>query len=615
MSKRQKAFVPIDGCFENIQILKEAVHESRKKRREYNIVMLDLAKAFDTVRHDSITEALIRHGVCEGVPAHIMRMYEGATTIIEQNGESTRPIKIRNGVKQGCPLSPLLFNLIMDELLEMINSEPAGIKIDQEKISIMAFADDLVLLTESANDMKILLDKCRDFFDKKGLKANAAKCQGLNAYPLRGRRNHLIASKPSHFWGDVPIPVMDLVSTAKYLGCDVTAKGDVELPEDRWDQWIENIQRAPLKPDQRIRALKTYFIPRITHILRLAECGRNKLKTWTRKVRKSFKKAIHLPEWTPNCWIHHVNGGGLPDLEELIIRLRQTAAQKMTESNDEVAKVVGARVLATSSEKVRAMGLTNIQPKTMKRDFHQRRETALKATHNGESLLYMAQTKRQWLWHGKLWGKSLCNSAKILSGTLPTRINMHRGRCTPENVLCRRCKTTAETDIHVLSECSHNKDAISKRHDRVVKKIGKELAKIEGCQVWMEKTWTVDQEKLKPDISMIQGNKLTLVEVTVPYDRGKETLERREREKVEKYKQIRPDNIAALSERGVIEVNTKAVVIGVSGSIEKISTKNLKDLGLAKHIRGLQMLCLASSADIWSIHENARTKTKNVAAD
>ena len=53
---------------------------------------------------------------------------------------------------------------------------------------------------------------------------------------------------------------------------------------------------------------------------------------------------------------------------------------------------------------------------------------------------------------------------------------------------------TAETDIHVLPECSRNKDAISRRDDRINKKIAKEMTKQDGAKVWLEKTWKLNQQ-------------------------------------------------------------------------------------------------------------------------
>lgn len=58
--RRQKGFDPVDECYEKVSILKSAIANQRKTKRAYQIVFLDLAKAFDTVTHDSIKKALYR---------------------------------------------------------------------------------------------------------------------------------------------------------------------------------------------------------------------------------------------------------------------------------------------------------------------------------------------------------------------------------------------------------------------------------------------------------------------------------------------------------------------------------------------------------------------------
>ena len=64
-------------------------------------------------------------------------------------------------MKQGCPLSPLLFNLIIDELIEKLKRTNIGIELGGEKICCMAFADDLVLISENKIHMKILIEESK----------------------------------------------------------------------------------------------------------------------------------------------------------------------------------------------------------------------------------------------------------------------------------------------------------------------------------------------------------------------------------------------------------------------------------------------------------------------
>ena len=82
LDERQKAFIPVDGCYENVKLLKTVMKRAKKARQEINLIFLDLAKAFDTVQHESIMKALQRKGVPGGVVDLVRDMYTNSTTVI-----------------------------------------------------------------------------------------------------------------------------------------------------------------------------------------------------------------------------------------------------------------------------------------------------------------------------------------------------------------------------------------------------------------------------------------------------------------------------------------------------------------------------------------------------
>lgn len=80
-------------------------------------------------------------------------MYKGCRTTIRANNNIGVEVEILRGVKQGDPLTPLVFNLCLEPLLEIIEKNTGGIKINEaNKVSVLAFADDIVLLGEDERE-------------------------------------------------------------------------------------------------------------------------------------------------------------------------------------------------------------------------------------------------------------------------------------------------------------------------------------------------------------------------------------------------------------------------------------------------------------------------------
>ena len=80
-----------------------------------------------------------------------------------------------NGLKQGCMLSPLLFNLFINDLVEAINSLGVRVDIGQEKVSVLSYADALVLVAETVADLQKLLDTLSNWCTRNHIKVNGDK--------------------------------------------------------------------------------------------------------------------------------------------------------------------------------------------------------------------------------------------------------------------------------------------------------------------------------------------------------------------------------------------------------------------------------------------------------
>lgn len=96
------------------------IDHAKKERRQLCVTFLDLAKALDTVSHKHFIAGMRRFRSPEHFIDVIDELYNGASTVFQTDAGETGEIPMTRGVKQGNPLSPLLFNIAMDPLLEVI---------------------------------------------------------------------------------------------------------------------------------------------------------------------------------------------------------------------------------------------------------------------------------------------------------------------------------------------------------------------------------------------------------------------------------------------------------------------------------------------------------------
>lgn len=148
-----------------------------------------------------------------------MGTFDHSTTSIKVGSVSTRPIHIRRGVKQGDPLSPILFNFVVDELMEGRNRDYAeGTISSDHTIAAMAFADDLVLMEDRQDRVPLMLHDTATFFRHRGMRLNPGKSTSISALPARGDKKPLPATRPVFAVDGSKIPVVQVLSTFKYLG-------------------------------------------------------------------------------------------------------------------------------------------------------------------------------------------------------------------------------------------------------------------------------------------------------------------------------------------------------------------------------------------------------------
>ena len=138
----------------------------------------------------------------EGAFLNIIKaIYERPTANITLNGQQLRAFPLRSGTRQGCPLSPLLFNIVLEVLATAISQEKEikGIQIAKEEMKLSLFADDMIVYIENPIDTsKTLLDLINEFGKTAGYKVNTQKSKASlytsneTSEQKSGKKSHLI---------------------------------------------------------------------------------------------------------------------------------------------------------------------------------------------------------------------------------------------------------------------------------------------------------------------------------------------------------------------------------------------------------------------------------------
>lgn len=140
-------------------------------------------------------------------------------------------------------------------------------------VSIMAFADDLVLIVEDPGDMKILLKTCEKLSDQKGLSVNATKCASLKVLPLKGKTSMKVVTKAHQHCIGQAIPSINFEKLGKYLGLQIDQTGKVNLQRNLWKLYLGRIKSSCLTIFQKIRVTKEVIGSKIVFQLRLSGHG------------------------------------------------------------------------------------------------------------------------------------------------------------------------------------------------------------------------------------------------------------------------------------------------------------------------------------------------------
>ena len=165
----------MQGFFNICKSINVIYHINRLKDKNHMIISIDAEKAFDKIQHPFMKKTLQKVGI-EGTYLNIIKaIYDKPTANINLNGEKLKAFPLKSGTRQGCPLSLLLFNIVLEVLATGVREEKEikGIQIGKEEVKLSLFADDMILYIGNPKDStRKLLELINEYSKAAGYKIN-----------------------------------------------------------------------------------------------------------------------------------------------------------------------------------------------------------------------------------------------------------------------------------------------------------------------------------------------------------------------------------------------------------------------------------------------------------
>jgi hypothetical protein len=181
----------IQGCMEHTVLTREMIAHAKRHKKNHFMVQIDVSNAFGSVPQKTIDWNMRRMGIPDVIVDPVMNIYDGCETVIVTNAGPSNPIPWTSGTVQGCPLSPVLFNICLEPLLRALNLPEFTkwgfpIEIQEEgkpdevlRVNTAAYADDLIPYSEFGDGINEYLKLLAKYCNYAGMKVNVKKCVSL----------------------------------------------------------------------------------------------------------------------------------------------------------------------------------------------------------------------------------------------------------------------------------------------------------------------------------------------------------------------------------------------------------------------------------------------------
>ena len=186
----QRGFTENTSSVNAALLVSEAITECRENKQKLFFTTLDAEKAFDVVCHDSLFRRLYLDGVQGDMLLLLLEMYNNSTTKVKWGGNLSEHFNVQQGVRQGSPLSTILYKRYNNKLLENLQESGLGFNWGNIACPAPTCADDVALLSTNEFEHQSMLYMIEEYTHRERYNINGSKSSTLVYHPTKGKQNN-----------------------------------------------------------------------------------------------------------------------------------------------------------------------------------------------------------------------------------------------------------------------------------------------------------------------------------------------------------------------------------------------------------------------------------------
>jgi len=289
-------------------VLSEVVNYYNARDTPVFVTLLDASKAFDRVQYVRLFRLLRRRRLCPSLLKLLVAMYVDQSLSVRWQGTTSEVFPCCNGIKQGGVLSPILFCVYFDELINRLSRLGVGCHVGHRFVGALSYADDLTLLSPTYDATCRLLKCCEDFAAEYDVLFNGTKSQVL-LFESRGMR---LPQRPLvRLNGDVIPYVERTLHLGTFIGRD---SHDANLSQAAKDLFIRTKSLESFYGHCSFDTKRTLFLSYCTSFYGSVLWNLERLTSLAIAWRKCVRLILHLPPRTHTRYVPLILGR--PSLED-----------------------------------------------------------------------------------------------------------------------------------------------------------------------------------------------------------------------------------------------------------------------------------------------------------